>query len=412
MLSGMRSPRALVSLAAAGVLIAGAGIAQAATPREWTPQRPPLDLAALEAKVARSVVTITCGSTQGTGFSVFATFSDAEVSAGWKSYIVTTDATIAGCIDPVRDVIVTGPGLTSVATPRVWNTSAGLAAVLSKDAIPPMDIGDTPVPVVGQWIGAMGSVAGTPTPLAQGAVTSVTTDTLTSSLPDPAAFSGGPVIESRGRVIGMMTSSGVVTGTPLFCDSVYACLYPDRYWWVGLRVPRAPTDVTAVAGNRQATVTWKAPVDDGGDEIYAYDVFASPGGQMCSARDGSVTCTVLGLANGTAYTFTVIPYNRAGDGFTSAPSATVTPVGPPSAVTKARAIGVKGGVRVTWAAPESTGGSRITGYEYRVGSGRWMTTRATSITVKARPGSKVTVAVRALNSAGWGASTTVTAKSR
>jgi hypothetical protein len=100
----------------------------------------------VQAKVARSVVTITCGSTTGTGFSVFATFSDAEIAAGWKSYMVTTDATIAGCINPVRDVAVTVPGLTSVATHRVWSTPAGLAGVLSEATIPPMDIGGTQDP--------------------------------------------------------------------------------------------------------------------------------------------------------------------------------------------------------------------------------------------------------------------------
>jgi hypothetical protein len=85
---------------------------------------------------------------------------------------------------------------------------------------------------------------------------------------------------------------------------------------------------------------------------------------------------------------------------------------PPSRVRNARAVGITGGVRVTWAAPASAGGSRITGYEYRVNNVPWKATTSRNVTIKALSGAQVTVSVRAMNAAGTGGSWTVTARAR
>jgi hypothetical protein len=354
------------------------------------------------------LVTIICGSTTGTGFSIYVSWTPAEVAEGWKSYIVTMDATVAACAG--GDVTIQSNGVTGVATTRSWGSSSGLAALVSKTPIPHLEIGDTPLPVAGQWIGGMGADAGVPTSLVQGTVTSVSTSTLTSTL--PASLSGGPVVESRGRLIGIMTASGVVTGTPQFCGPIYACAYPERMWWAGLHVPGAPTGVKAKPGDGQATVSWKAPADDGGDEIFAYDVYDNTGRRVCVALEGALSCTATGLTNGTAYTFTVIPFNRAGDGFTSASSKSVTPRKAPGAVTKPRAVGVAGGVRVTWAVPASKGGARVTGYEYRVGDGRWQKTSDTSVTIRAKAGERVSVTIRAMSAVGPGPQSVASARAK
>ncbi|MBS1790823.1 MAG: putative Ig domain-containing protein [Acidobacteria bacterium] len=94
-------------------------------------------------------------------------------------------------------------------------------------------------------------------------------------------------------------------------------------------VPGAPTDVTATAGNAQATVSFCPPASNGGSLIYAYTVTSSPGGITASGLSSPITVT--GLTNGTAYTFTVKATNFVGTGPASTPSNSVTPMAPPFA---------------------------------------------------------------------------------
>ena len=89
------------------------------------------------------------------------------------------------------------------------------------------------------------------------------------------------------------------------------------------KVPGAPTDVTATAGDRRATVSFKAPTDDGGSAITSYIVTSNPG--SVTATGTTTTITVTGLTNGTAYTFAVKAVNSVGNGPSSAASNSVTP---------------------------------------------------------------------------------------
>jgi hypothetical protein len=89
-------------------------------------------------------------------------------------------------------------------------------------------------------------------------------------------------------------------------------------------VPRAPTGVTATAGNAQAVVSWTAPTSNGGAAITGYLVTAAPGGRTATVT-GATATTVTGLTNGTAYTFTITASNPVGTGPISAMSNPVTP---------------------------------------------------------------------------------------
>ncbi len=88
-------------------------------------------------------------------------------------------------------------------------------------------------------------------------------------------------------------------------------------------LPGAPTIGTATAGNGQATVTFTAPVFTGGSTITGYTVTSNPGG--ITAGGASSPIVVVGLTNGTGYTFTVTATNGVGTGTASAPSNSVTP---------------------------------------------------------------------------------------
>ncbi|MFB7817683.1 fibronectin type III domain-containing protein, partial [Paenibacillus chitinolyticus] len=92
-------------------------------------------------------------------------------------------------------------------------------------------------------------------------------------------------------------------------------------------VPDAPRNVTATAGNGQATVSFDAPASDGGSAITGYTVTSSPGGFTGTSTTLSPV-TVTDLTNGTEYTFTVVATNSAGNGTASVASGSVTPAAP------------------------------------------------------------------------------------
>ena len=125
-------------------------------------------------------------------------------------------------------------------------------------------------------------------------------------------------------------------------------------------VPDAPTDVTASAGDTEATVSWTAPASDGGSAITGYTVTASPGGATCTTS-GATSCAVTGLSNGTAYTFTVIATNGVGDSAASSASSAVTPFSVPGVPTISR-TDVGDGTIYLYVTVADDGGSAVTGY--------------------------------------------------
>ncbi len=94
--------------------------------------------------------------------------------------------------------------------------------------------------------------------------------------------------------------------------------------------PDAPTSVSAVAGNAQATVSFIVP-NNGGSAITGYTVTASPGGKTATGTTSPITIT--GLTNNAAYTFTVKATNAVGTGVESATSNSVTPTTSTAALT-------------------------------------------------------------------------------
>ncbi|WP_347136738.1 fibronectin type III domain-containing protein [Parahaliea mediterranea] len=125
-------------------------------------------------------------------------------------------------------------------------------------------------------------------------------------------------------------------------------------------VPGAPTIGTATAGNAQATVAFTAPDNDGGAAITGYTATSAPGG--LTGTCSSSPCTVAGLTNGTAYTFTVVATNSAGNSPASAASNAVTPATVPGAPSIGTATAGNAQATVAFTAPANGGGAAITGY--------------------------------------------------
>jgi hypothetical protein len=117
-------------------------------------------------------------------------------------------------------------------------------------------------------------------------------------------------------------------------------------------VPGTPGDVAAVAGDGSVDLTWTA-AEGRGNDIATYVVTVAPGGARIDVPGTSTATTVTGLANGTAYTFTVTAVNDLGNqGEASAPSNSVTPYGPPGPITLTVVPG-DGSAALSWTAADS-----------------------------------------------------------
>lgn len=124
--------------------------------------------------------------------------------------------------------------------------------------------------------------------------------------------------------------------------------------------PLSPLNVTAVASDSQASVSFSAPIDDGGSAITSYTVTSSPGG--FTATGAISPLVVTGLTNGTAYTFTVKATNAIGSSSDSTASSSVTPTGPPQAPTGVVALEGNTEAIVSFTAPINSGGLSIIDY--------------------------------------------------
>lgn len=129
-------------------------------------------------------------------------------------------------------------------------------------------------------------------------------------------------------------------------------------------VPTAPLTVHATPGDTQATVTWAAPVNDGGSALTGYTVTPYIGATaQTPATVSTLSHTFSGLVNGTTYTFAVTANNAYG----SSPASTSNAIKPNPLSAPVNLVGVPGDSEATlnWSPPLSPGGT-ITDYTIRV----------------------------------------------
>lgn len=166
--------------------------------------------------------------------------------------------------------------------------------------------------------------------------------------------------------------------------------------------PGPPQSVTLNPGDQKITVNWLSPSSNGGATITGYEATASPGDFKCSTQ-GSLTCEIAGLVNGTAYNVQVVAINSAGMSAVAAANDAATPRTVPSAPGAVTAVPSEGQAVVSWTAPQSDGGSSITGYTAvsAPGGRSCTTTGALSCTVTGLTnGIAYTFTVSASNTAG------------
>lgn len=138
--------------------------------------------------------------------------------------------------------------------------------------------------------------------------------------------------------------------------------------------PGVPVLDPATAGDAQVSLTWTAPLDNGGALITDYVVYRSElsGGEtQLATSGGALNYTDTTAINGTTYYYTVAAVNSVGTGpqsneVSATPEAPPPPpVDPPGAPVLNSATGGNSQVTLAWTAPADDGGAPITNYEVR-----------------------------------------------
>ena len=182
-------------------------------------------------------------------------------------------------------------------------------------------------------------------------------------------------------------------------------------------VPGAPTGLTATPGSTQVTLSWTAPITNGGSAItdYVIEYSSNDGSSWTTFTDATSTvtsATVTGLTNGTAYTFRVSAVNAAGTGATST-TTSATPRTVPGAPTGLTVTPGNASVTATWTAPINNGGSAITGYQVGISpdGANWTTLPHGTTTSRTfnglQNGTRYYVRVQAVNAVGASALSSV-----
>ncbi|MDQ3178879.1 MAG: Ig-like domain-containing protein, partial [Actinomycetota bacterium] len=164
--------------------------------------------------------------------------------------------------------------------------------------------------------------------------------------------------------------------------------------------PFAPGSVTAVRGDKQATVSYSA-ADNNGCDVLSYTIQTNTGLTQTSQ---SLSKVFDGLQNGQAYQFKVLATNNQGEGAWSGFSNSVTPAGPPFKTpgVTASPTAVRTNT-VNWGGADPNG-DPISGYEVSVNSGGWTGVgNVTSWNHTGENGATYTYNVRACNSVGCSA---------
>ncbi len=171
--------------------------------------------------------------------------------------------------------------------------------------------------------------------------------------------------------------------------------------FVPFGLPREPLNVQAFPQNRTATVTWEAPVDNGGKPLTSYQATAMPlvsgAGTLRSCTSGNpnptttttktttpapivqvpLTCDITGLTNGVDYVVYVTATSAAGRSGRSAMTAPFRPIGSPDAPTGVVAYTDLGGptagtttLHIGWNPSINDGGSPLVSYTATASNGK------------------------------------------
>lgn len=226
------------------------------------------------------------------------------------------------------------------------------------------------------------TVPGAPTSVTATAGNTEATVSFTPPVSDGgSAITGYTVTSSPGNITGSgvtspITVTGLTNGTPYTftvtatngigtssASSASNSVTPTT----GATVPGIPTALTPTRGNQQVSLSWTAPVSNGGSAITDYLVeykLSTEPTTWTTFTDGVSTTTstiVTGLTNGSSYHFRVSAINAIGTSG-STPIAVMTPATIAQHPTSVAATAGDTQATITFTPPVNNGGDVITSY--------------------------------------------------
>ena len=219
-----------------------------------SPSSQPIDLVNLASETTKSVVSVLCGSGIGSGWSMNVGLSTANISNGYKSYIITNHHVIDDCISSRAVTLVLSNQTRVSGYVYSWDEANDVAGILTSATIAPLNWRGA-TPQQGWWVGIIGSPLGFPGILTTGIVSSVNNSTFlgTTTAAINPGNSGGPVFDRGGRVIGLATakyvnaeSFGIFNGTPLLCNKIVVCSSTSQIWNGAIVATPTPTPTPTI----------------------------------------------------------------------------------------------------------------------------------------------------------------------
>jgi len=175
-------------------------------------------------KVLPSVVTVECGEWQGTGFSY-----NIAPAGGYNSVIVTNHHVIEDCTftNGPRVAIATYENSRPQSQLWSWDEENDLALIMTTGSLPIIE--DAPEADIGDQVVAIGSPLGFSGTITTGIISQVYSDAYQTDAAINPGNSGGPLLDMRGRVLGVNTLGfgreglNIAFRPELLCENVLSC---------------------------------------------------------------------------------------------------------------------------------------------------------------------------------------------
>lgn len=162
-----------------------------------------LDVGEVVTAAQPSVVTVTCGTSLGSGFAL----AIGDLPAGVGAAIVTNHHVIADCTGGdganAPQATVSQRGLAMQTSLSAWDEDNDLALLLVTSALPALR--EAPLPEVGDPVVAIGSPYGLEGTVTQGILSKIWDDAYQTDAAINPGNSGGPLLDREGRVLGVNT---------------------------------------------------------------------------------------------------------------------------------------------------------------------------------------------------------------